>query len=96
MSPVHSLLSSSISFLFKKWWMSLALLGGSGHLGSGSGDDDDDLERRAGGAEHLGNDLCGGSIDAASEAVVLAQAATSTGSKQAAVYSIVWGEGSDF
>jgi hypothetical protein len=60
--------------------MSLALLGGSGHLGSGSGDDDD-LERRAGGAEHLGNDLCGGSIDAASEAVVLAQAATSTASK---------------
>jgi hypothetical protein len=95
MSSVHSLLSSSISFLFKKWWMSLALLGGSGHLGSGSRDDDD-LERRAGGAEHLGNDLCGGSIDAASEAVVLAQAATSTGSKQAAVYSIVWGEGSDF
>jgi hypothetical protein len=94
MSSVHSLLSSSISFLFKKWWMSLALLGGSGHLGSGSRDDDD-LERRAGGAEHLGNDLCGGSIDAASEAV-LAQAATSTGSKQAAVYSIVWGEGSDF
>jgi hypothetical protein len=60
--------------------MSLALLGGSGHLGSGSRDDDD-LERRAGGAEHLGNDLCGGSIDAASEAVVLAQAATSTASK---------------
>jgi hypothetical protein len=51
---VHFLSSSSISFLFKKWWTSLALLGGSGHLGSGGGDD---LEGRAGSTE-----LCGGLV----------------------------------